>query len=190
MLLFSVLPPFGEPYWPHLWTTLRDALLGFLLAELYDRLRQHVDREAQAELVEEIRATFQPRRTPLPLIPALLSHPSMREKLHRAVRGHAQLCFAPSWPELTHIVRRRTPSAIFVDPMTGPQEHCVRRIRELTADARAHVILYCQLSPETAALLLDLGQCGIRHVVFHRYDDAPNRLRAVLAAEGVRLSAD
>src|SRR5438034_6672149 len=45
------------------------------------------------------------------------------------------------------------------------------------------------LTPETAAVLLTLGQRGIRHVVFARYDDHPLRLREVLSQEEARAAS-
>src|SRR6266566_164316 len=49
--------------------------------------------------------------------------------------------------------------------------------------------LYTTLSPAIAAVLLALGQSGIQHVVFARYDDHPARLREVLTAEEARSTS-
>src|SRR5207247_4646797 len=46
-----------------------------------------------------------------------------------------------------------------------------------------------RLPPEAAAVLLTLGQRGIRHVVFARYDDHPLRLREVLSQEEARAAS-
>src|SRR5437764_9601486 len=51
------------------------------------------------------------------------------------------------------------------------------------------LILYTSLTPQTAAVLLALGQRGIRHVVFSRYDDHPVHLRHVLAQEEARSTS-
>src|SRR5881397_3876747 len=45
------------------------------------------------------------------------------------------------------------------------------------------LILYTALTPQLAAVLLALGKHGIRHVIFVRYDDHPERLREVLERE-------
>src|SRR5207245_1294956 len=45
------------------------------------------------------------------------------------------------------------------------------------------LILYTALTPQLAAVLLALGKHGIRHVIFVRYDDQPERLREVLERE-------
>src|SRR5256885_8471132 len=45
------------------------------------------------------------------------------------------------------------------------------------------------LAPQTAAVMLALGQRGIRHVVFTRYDDHPAHLRHVLAQEEARSTS-
>src|SRR5213596_4147736 len=51
------------------------------------------------------------------------------------------------------------------------------------------LILYTSLTPQTTAVLLALGQRGIRRVVFTRYDDHPTHLRHVLAQEEARSTS-
>lgn len=48
-----------------------------------------------------------------------------------------------------------------------------------TARDSVPVVLYTVLTPEVTGSLRRLSACGIHHVVFHRYDDNPARLREV-----------
>lgn len=45
------------------------------------------------------------------------------------------------------------------------------------------LILYTQLSPAVAPVLLRLGQIGIKHIVLARHDDHPAHLNEILTAE-------
>ena len=45
------------------------------------------------------------------------------------------------------------------------------------------LLIYTELAPATASVLLQLGRAGIRRVVFHRFEDAPASLRSALQAE-------
>jgi transcriptional regulator GlxA family with amidase domain len=44
-------------------------------------------------------------------------------------------------------------------------------------------LVYTELAPATAGVLLELGRAGIRRVVVHRFEDAPGALRNALMAE-------
>jgi transcriptional regulator GlxA family with amidase domain len=45
------------------------------------------------------------------------------------------------------------------------------------------LLVYTEMTPGTAAVLLQLGRAGIRRVVLHRFEDSPASLRAALRAE-------
>ena len=173
--------------WPHVWATLRSVCVGFVLRELYDHLTKWAEDKTEACVVDTPGNRFIARTGPKPFIAALVSDFAMRRKLVRVLRERADLRFASGWPDLAKLVARRPPSVVFVDPLANPHENPVRRIHELASSCRTSLILYCALSPEFAGTALTLGQSGIRHVVFRRYDDSPSRLREVLAAAGVRL---
>jgi transcriptional regulator GlxA family with amidase domain len=45
------------------------------------------------------------------------------------------------------------------------------------------LLVYTELTPATAGVLLELGRAGIRRVVVHRFEDAPAAFRQALLAE-------
>ena len=110
-------------------------------------------------------------------------------KLRRAAAMRFAFVRTPTWGEALAAIRSRPVELAVVDPLlTGEargQE--IERLRVLFPSLP--LIMYTTLSPQTAAVLLTLGQRGIRHVVFARYDDHPTRLREVLAQEGTRAAS-
>src|SRR5205823_1362238 len=110
-------------------------------------------------------------------------------KLRRAAATRFAVLHASSWDAVLAAIRSRPVELAVVDPLlTGTasaQE--IERLRVLFPSLP--LILYTSLTPETAAVLLTLGQRGIRHVVFARYDDHPLRLREVLSQEEARAAS-
>jgi AraC-like DNA-binding protein len=70
-----------------------------------------------------------------------------------------------------------------VDPLFGGQAraHGIERIRLLFPSLP--LLIYTELAPATASVLLQLGRSGIRRVVFHRFEDAPAALRSAIQVE-------
>src|SRR5213594_1083388 len=120
----------------------------------------------------------------LAAIPGLQLH-----RLRRAAATRFTLAHAASWDEALAAIRSRPVELAVVDPLLvgSASDKEIERLRVLFPSLP--LILYTSLSPETAAVLLTLGQRGIRHVVFARYDDHPLRLREVLGQEGARTAS-
>jgi AraC-like DNA-binding protein len=110
-------------------------------------------------------------------------------KLRRAAATRFALARAASWGEALAAIRSRPVELAVVDPLlagtASAQE--IERLRVLFPSLP--LILYTSLTPETAAVMLTLGQRGIRYVVFARYDDHPMRLQEVLSHEEARTSS-
>jgi AraC-like DNA-binding protein len=120
----------------------------------------------------------------LAAVPDLQHH-----KLRRAAAARFTLARALSWGEALATIRSRPVELAVVDPLLSgaPSAQEIERLRVLFPSLP--LILYTSLSPATAAVLLTLGQQGIRHVVFARYDDHPSRLREVLGQEAARAGS-
>jgi AraC-like DNA-binding protein len=110
-------------------------------------------------------------------------------KLRRAAAARFSVARASTWGEALATIRSRPVELAVVDPLLAGRARVqeIERLRVLFPSLP--LILYTSLSPETAAVLLTLGQRGIRHVVFARYDDHPTRLREVLEQEETRAAS-
>src|SRR2546428_13907479 len=115
----------------------------------------------------------------LPIVAAILSEAGT-DRLRRFLRKRARLFVASRWDDLLGIVRRQTASVVFADPLSSGMGSPANSLRRLRAGAGVPLILYTQLTPQSAGILLELGHSGIRHVVFVNFDDRPQRLLAVL----------
>ncbi|HEY6209186.1 MAG TPA: helix-turn-helix domain-containing protein [Gemmatimonadales bacterium] len=114
---------------------------------------------------------------------------SQLHSLRRARPARFAVAPARTWEEALATIRTRPVELAVVDPLlTGKaSEREIERLRVMFPSLP--FILYTTLTPETAAVLLALGQRGIRHVVFVRYNDFPARLRHVLAEEEARSTS-
>src|SRR5216117_1748303 len=110
-------------------------------------------------------------------------------KLRRAAVTRFAVVHATTWDAVLATIRSRPVELAVVDPLlTGTaSEREIERLRVLFPSLP--LILYTSLTPQTAAVLLALGQRGIRRVVFTRYDDHPTHLRRVLAEEEARSTS-
>src|SRR2546421_91012 len=110
-------------------------------------------------------------------------------KLRRAAAARFAVVHASTWDAVLAAIRSRPVELAVVDPLlTGTaSDREIERLRVLFPSLP--LILYTCLTPQTAAVLLALGQRGIRHVVFSRYDDHPAHLRHVLAQEEARSTS-
>src|SRR2546427_9224304 len=109
--------------------------------------------------------------------------------LRRAAAARFTVVHAPTWDAVLSAIRSRRVELAVVDPLlTGmASDREIERLRLLLPSLP--LILYTSLTPQTAAVLLALGQRGIRRVVFTRYDDHPAHLRHVLAQEEARSTS-
>ncbi len=91
---------------------------------------------------------------------------------------------ASTWPEAVEAIRAKPVQMAVVDPLLGtttPKSHGIGRLRQFFPSLP--LLVYTELAPATAGVLLELGRTGIRRVVVHRFEDAPGaRRRAHLAA--------
>ncbi len=87
------------------------------------------------------------------------------------------------WPDVVDTIRAKPIEMAVVDPLLGGQAraHGIERLRLLFPSLP--LLVYTELAPATASVLLQLGRSGIRRVVFHRYEDAPASLRSAIQAE-------
>lgn len=109
--------------------------------------------------------------------------PPLLSRLRHAAGHRFQFQPVPSWDHAVQAVLKRPVDIGVLDPMLegAARAQGIQRIRALFPSLP--VILYTTLSPEVAAVLLQLGQAGIRQVVIARHDDHPQRLGDLLVAE-------
>jgi AraC-like DNA-binding protein len=89
-----------------------------------------------------------------------------------------------TWPEAVDAIRAKPVEMAVVDPLLGgttPRTHGIGRLRQFFPSLP--LLVYTELAPATAGVLLELGSAGIRRVVVHRFEDAPGPLRNALLAE-------
>ena len=110
-------------------------------------------------------------------------------KLRRAAAPRFPVVYARDWADALAVIRARPVELAAVDPQLegSASAHEIERLRMLFPSLP--LIVYTALSPATGAVLLALGQTGIRAVVFTRIDDHPARLREVLAHEEARSAS-
>ena len=89
-----------------------------------------------------------------------------------------------TWPEAVDTIRAKPVDMAVVDPLLGggsPSSNGIERLRQFFPSLP--LLVYTELAPATAGVLLELGRAGIRRVIVHRFEDAPGSLRRVLLAE-------
>ncbi len=111
------------------------------------------------------------------------------QRLRHAAPPRFAFAQAATWEAAMAAIRSRPVELAVVDPllMGAASDKEIERLRLLFPSLP--LIIYTALTPQTAAVLLVLGQCGIRHAVFARYDDHPAHLRQVLAKEEARSAS-
>ena len=90
----------------------------------------------------------------------------------------------PSWPEAVEVIRAKPVDMAVVDPLlTGavPRPHGIERLRLFFPSLP--LLVYTDLTPANAGVLLQLGGVGIRRVIVHRFEDAPGALRSAILSE-------
>src|SRR5688500_5225656 len=89
-----------------------------------------------------------------------------------------------SWPEAVDAIRVKPVDMVVVDPLLGggdPRPHGIERLRQFFPSLP--LLVYTDLTPANAGVLLQLGRMGIRKVVIHRFEDAPSSLRQAILTE-------
>jgi AraC-like DNA-binding protein len=110
----------------------------------------------------------------------------LHQKLRRAIDARFAFVHVRAWHTALDAIRSRPVELAVVDPQLSgePRGQEIERLRVLFPSLP--LILYTTLTPRLASVLLVLGQRGIRHVVFARFDDHPGHLRSVFAHEEAR----
>jgi len=111
------------------------------------------------------------------------------QRLRRAAASAFGVIGAPTWDAALTTIRRWPVELAVVDPLLSGEARTqeIERLRVLFPSLP--LMLYTTLTPQTAGVLLALGQRGIRHVVFTRFDDHATRLRDLLAREEARSAS-
>jgi len=84
---------------------------------------------------------------------------------------------------LQQVVMRDAPTTILVDPLADLRGDPDWHIRMFAEGWGIPVVLYTEVTPECANKLLNWVHTGIRHVIFHRFDDNPARFQQVVTWE-------
>src|SRR5256885_4277678 len=117
-------------------------------------------------------------------MPVLAAVPEVQlQRLRRAAGVRFTLVRAAGWDEVLAGIRARPVELAVLDPTLGGEARAQELERLRLLFPSLPLILYTALTPQLAAVLLALGKHGIRHVIFVRYDDHPERLREVLERE-------
>ncbi|HEY7635178.1 MAG TPA: helix-turn-helix domain-containing protein [Gemmatimonadales bacterium] len=91
---------------------------------------------------------------------------------------------AGTWPEAVDAIRGKPVDMAVVDPLLGsgdPRPHGIERLRQFFPSLP--LLIYTDLTPANAGILLQLGRAGIRRVVIYRFEDSPSTLRSALLQE-------
>jgi AraC-like DNA-binding protein len=119
------------------------------------------------------------------------------QTLRGAVAPRFTLARASSWDVALETIRGRPVEIVVADPMLAgaPSGQEIERLHVLFPSLP--MILYTSMpsqsptfSAQWAAVLLALGQCGIRHVVLRGSEDHPERLRDLLSAEAMHAASN
>jgi hypothetical protein len=113
----------------------------------------------------------------------LLVTEAMERRLRRALPS-VPFATLKDWLELAFFDLESPALAFVVDPLLLPAEHRTDTMRQLGKRRRVPVILYAKIimEPRVAGMLLEMGQLGIRHLMFFNIDDNRAVLREVLAS--------
>jgi hypothetical protein len=118
------------------------------------------------------------RMTERPYIGILVDR-DMERRLQRAI-PYVQLVVLSDWLELAFFDLESSPWGFIVDPMLLPAEHRRETMGRLGKRRGVPVILYAKMTPDFARVALELGQLGIRYVMFPGVGDRPDEVRTVL----------
>ena len=104
------------------------------------------------------------------------SNPRIEVRTRLALGERTTLRFVRTWAELYEVVARTAPLTVFVDPLADrsedPREHFARFAREW----HFPIVVYTELVPQLAVMLLTMVYAGIRTILFARGDDDLDRI--------------
>ena len=94
------------------------------------------------------------------------------------------------WDQLDSVIRRSAVDVAVVDPGADGLVRTTEIRALLDRYPTLPIVLYTQLSPLALKALVELAKHGSQQVVLHRFDDAPEKFRAVLERQpGSTLSS-
>lgn len=107
-------------------------------------------------------------------------------RLKRAAGNRFQFAAARTWEAAVETILSRPVEMAVIDPALSGEARTqeIERIRVLFPSLP--LIVYSELSPTIARILLKLGGAGIKEAVMAGYDDHPARLGELLANEATR----
>jgi hypothetical protein len=111
----------------------------------------------------------------------LLLNPAMERRLRQTVPS-IPFTTLTDWLDLAFFDLESLPAAFVVDPALLPPEHRIQTMRRLGERRHVPVILYAQMTPDLAPILLEMGKLGLRHFMFFNVDDDRDVVRSVLAS--------
>jgi AraC-like DNA-binding protein len=97
-----------------------------------------------------------------------------------ALGRHAEIFQARSPEELNRIIKKRPLRAVFLDPGLEGLTETDFVVRLFTKYPSLPIIAYVTLDPASFTAVARLSRFGLEHVILHRQDDSPDRLRAML----------
>jgi AraC-like DNA-binding protein len=107
-------------------------------------------------------------------------------RLRRAAGSRFRFVPTGKWGDVVDLICRQPIELAVVDPLLSgdPRSQEIERLRLLFPSLP--VLLYTTFTPALAPVLLALGRQGVQEVVFCRFDDHPDGLRAALEREQAR----
>ena len=125
-----------------------------------------------------------------PLIAAFLP-PRLLTHVRHVFADEKELLVASSWQELESIIRRKPVSVVILDPAAEASMNVEAVEGLLKRYPSLPLIAYVTLHAPQFKAVAHLGRLGLREVVLHRFDDAPEGFRErVERAEGNVLTHD
>ena len=115
-----------------------------------------------------------------PLLVASHLPSTLRVPLRNALGELHRVAEAVNWSDLADIVRRRPIDLMVVDPAADGDVNVNAVAQMIEQFPRTPVIVYTALGPNSIAAMADLSRRGLKDVVLHRYDDAPERFQRVI----------
>lgn len=116
---------------------------------------------------------------------ATMLEPALRDRLDAAALGHFATLHADSLTQVVAAVRERPVGAVLLSPKVVGHEQ-LRAVNSLVAQFPGvpAVAVVSDGGPEPSERLLQLGACGVRHMVDLRNGDGWHKLRGLVAHVG------
>lgn len=113
---------------------------------------------------------------------ALLA-PTLLTQLRVALGPPHRLAAAESWEGLDRLVRRTAVDVVVLDPMAEGGDGVAEVLGFWNRHRSVPVVTYVTLTPASLRAVVELARHGLQQVVLHRFDDAPERFRELLARQ-------